>query len=72
MLDIAAVGASEMVGCVLFRAMRDKGVELFADEPAVAERIRLLYNEDGQLWRYRERDLVAGHLEQRDVPEQGA
>ena len=25
--------------------MRDKGVELFADEPAVAERIRLLYNE---------------------------
>jgi hypothetical protein len=39
------VGASEMVGCVLFRALRDKGVELFADEPAVAERIRLLYNE---------------------------
>jgi hypothetical protein len=30
---------------VLFRALRDKGVELFADEPAVAERIRLLYNE---------------------------
>ncbi len=39
------VGASEMVGCVLFRALRDKRVELFADEPAVAERIRLLYNE---------------------------
>ncbi len=39
------VGASEMAGCVLFRALRDKGVELFADEPAVAERIRLLYNE---------------------------
>jgi len=39
------VGASEMLGCVLFRALRDKGVELFADEPAVAERIRLLYNE---------------------------
>jgi hypothetical protein len=39
------VGASEMVGCVLFRHLRDKGVELFADEPAVAERIRLLYNE---------------------------
>jgi len=39
------VGASEMAGCVLFRALRDKGVELFADEPVVAERIRLLYNE---------------------------
>ena len=39
------VGASEMVGCVLFRALRDRRVELFADEPAVAERIRLLYNE---------------------------
>src|SRR5208283_4779532 len=39
------VGASEMVGCVFFRALRDKGVELFADEPAVAGRIRLLYNE---------------------------
>ena len=39
------VGASEMTGCVLFRAMRDKGVELFAGEPAVAGRIRLLYNE---------------------------
>ncbi len=39
------VGASEMAGCVLFRALRDKGVELFADEPAVGERIRLLYNE---------------------------
>jgi hypothetical protein len=39
------LGASEMTGCVLFRTMRDKGVELFADEPAVAGRIRLLYNE---------------------------
>jgi hypothetical protein len=39
------VGASEMVGCVLFRQLRDKGMELFADEPAVAERIHLLYNE---------------------------
>ena len=39
------VGASEMVGCVLFRQLRDKGMELFADEPAVAERIQLLYNE---------------------------
>jgi hypothetical protein len=39
------VGASEMAGCVLFRALRDKGVELFAGEPDVAGRIRLLYNE---------------------------
>jgi hypothetical protein len=30
---------------MLFRHLRDKGVELFADEPAVAERIWLLYNE---------------------------
>jgi len=30
---------------MLFRHLRDKGVELFADEPAVAGRIRLLYNE---------------------------
>jgi hypothetical protein len=39
------VGASEMAGCVLFRGLRDTGIELFADEPEVAERIRLLYNE---------------------------
>jgi hypothetical protein len=39
------VGANEMAGCVLFRALRDKGVELFVDEPAVAGRILLLYNE---------------------------
>jgi hypothetical protein len=39
------VGASEMVGCVLFHQLRDKGMELFADEPAVAERIQPLYNE---------------------------
>jgi hypothetical protein len=43
--SLPLVGASEMAGCVFFRALRDKGVELFADEPAVAERIRLLYNE---------------------------
>jgi hypothetical protein len=30
---------------VLFRELRDKGVELFGDESAVAERIELLYNE---------------------------
>lgn len=39
------VGASEIVGCVLFRAMRDRGVELFADDPPVARRIRSLYDE---------------------------
>lgn len=39
------VGFGEMVGCVLFRMLRDRGVALFAGEPAVAERIRLLYDE---------------------------
>ena len=38
-------GAAEMMGCVMFRALRDRGVALFADEPVVAERIRLLYDE---------------------------
>jgi hypothetical protein len=42
---VPVIGASEMAGCVVFRALRDKGIELFAGEPAVAERIRLLYNE---------------------------
>lgn len=39
------VGMSERVGCVLFRLLRDRGVELFADEPEVAARIRLLFDE---------------------------
>jgi len=39
------VGCSEMVGCVIFRALRDRGVALMADEPDVAERVRLLYDE---------------------------
>lgn len=39
------LGASEVVGCVLFRAMRDEGVRLFADDPPVAERIARLYDE---------------------------
>jgi hypothetical protein len=43
--SLPLVGASEMAGCVLFRALRDKGIELFGDEPPVAERIPLLYNE---------------------------
>ncbi len=38
-------GSAEMVGCVAFRMLRDRGLELFADEPAVAARIRLLYDE---------------------------
>lgn len=42
---LPAVGFGEMLGCVLFRALRDRGVALFADEPAVAERIRQLYDE---------------------------
>jgi hypothetical protein len=38
-------GCAEMVGCLVFRALRDAGVELFADEPAVAGRIALIYDE---------------------------
>ena len=44
-LTLPLVGASEMVGCVLFGLLRDKGMELFAEEPAVAARIELLFNE---------------------------
>ena len=39
------VGMSEMMGCVMFAALRDRGIALFADEPDVAERIRVLFNE---------------------------
>jgi hypothetical protein len=39
------VGFSEMAGCVVFRILRDRGVALFADEPAIAARVRLLYDE---------------------------
>jgi hypothetical protein len=42
---LPAVGFGEVTGCVLFRALRDRGVALFADEPAVAERIAQLYDE---------------------------
>ena len=38
-------GSAEMAGCTIFRALRDSGVALFADEPLVAGRIRLLYDE---------------------------
>jgi hypothetical protein len=39
------VGASEVVGCILFRAMRDEGLRLFADDPPVSDRIARLYDE---------------------------
>ena len=39
------VGASEVVGCILFRAMRDEGVRLFSDDPQVADRIARFYDE---------------------------
>jgi hypothetical protein len=39
------VGLSERLGCTMFRLLRDRGMALFADEPEVAQRIRLLYDE---------------------------
>jgi hypothetical protein len=39
------VGAAEMAGCIMFDELRRVGVELFADEPDVSERIELLYKE---------------------------
>lgn len=42
---LPVVGGSEMIGCIIFQALRDRGVALFADEPALADRIRLLYDE---------------------------
>jgi hypothetical protein len=44
-IGFAFVGASEMAGCVMFDELRRVGVELFADEPAVAARIERLYSE---------------------------
>jgi hypothetical protein len=44
-LGILFVGASEMAGCVMFDELRRVGIELFSDEPKVAERIKLLYSE---------------------------
>jgi len=38
-------GCAEMAGCLIFGALRDRGLALFAHERAVAERIRLLYDE---------------------------
>lgn len=42
---LPVVGFGEMVGCTMFRALRERGGELFAAEPAVAARIRLLYDD---------------------------
>jgi len=39
------VAASEVVACVLFCAMREEGLRLFADDPPVAELIARLYGE---------------------------
>ncbi|OBI90768.1 hypothetical protein [Mycobacterium asiaticum] len=44
-LSFMFIGAAEMAGCVMFDELRRVAVELFADEPAVAERIELLYKE---------------------------
>jgi hypothetical protein len=44
-LGILFVGAAEMAGCVMFGELRRVGIELFADEPEVCERIKLLYSE---------------------------
>jgi hypothetical protein len=44
-LGFAFVGAAEMAGCIMFDELRRVGVELFADEPDVAERIERLYSE---------------------------
>jgi len=44
-LGFMFVGAAEMAGCIMFDELRRVGIRLFADEPAVAERIELLYSE---------------------------
>ncbi len=44
-LGFLFVGAAEMAGCILFDELRRVGTTLFADEPAVAQRIELLYSE---------------------------
>jgi hypothetical protein len=44
-IGVAFVGAGEMAGCVMFDQLRRVGVRLFAEEPAVAERIDSLYRE---------------------------
>lgn len=44
-LGFMFVGAAEMAGCIMFDELRRVGVQLFADEPDVSERIELLYKE---------------------------
>lgn len=44
-LGIMFVGAAEMAGCMMFDELRRVGIELFADEPEVSERIEQLYSE---------------------------
>ena len=43
--NLPLAGCAEMAGCVIFRALRDRGVALFAAEPDVAAHIRLLFDE---------------------------
>lgn len=44
-LGFVFVGAAEMAGCIMFDELRRVGVELFADEPEVRERVERLYSE---------------------------
>jgi hypothetical protein len=44
-LVLPLVGCAEMAGCVVFRSLRDRGTALCADEPEVASRVRLLFDE---------------------------
>lgn len=44
-MSFAFVGASEIAGCAMFDLLGEAGSGLFADEPEVADRIRLLYGE---------------------------
>ncbi|OBF11493.1 hypothetical protein [Mycobacterium sp. 852002-10029_SCH5224772] len=44
-LGFLFVGAGEMAGCIMFDELRRIGRKLFADEPEVAQRIELLYND---------------------------
>jgi hypothetical protein len=44
-LGLVFVGAAEMAGCIMFDELRRVGVELFADEPQVCERVDRLYSE---------------------------
>lgn len=44
-LGFVFVGAAEMAGCIMFDELRRVGIELFADEPEVCERVERLYSE---------------------------